>query len=149
MIECIDFLIALPIPFDFGNPEFPVGLDVLLAVFPVVAMPEGSIDKNDELVFFQTDIRLAGKGFLGCFIPDACSPKRFFEKQFRFRSLGPNARHIVRALFGRIESVGLTKLGYRNFGNYVRLILQRIDFFTSPPPSPLGEGACSVIELNF
>lgn len=98
----------------------------MFAVFPVVAMPEGTVDENDQLGFFQTDIRLAWKMLFGCFVADARTPQSFLEKHFRLGSLGANLGHIIRALFGRIEPVGFTKLSYRYFGYYVRLILQRI-----------------------
>ena len=125
MVVGIDFLIPLHIPFDLGDPEFPVGFDGMFSGFPVVAMPEGTIHKNDQLVFFQTDVGLARKRFLGSFIPYARVPKCFFEKEFRLSSLGPDLRHVVGPLRGGIKAVFLAEYGNRYFGPYVGFILQR------------------------
>lgn len=86
-------------------------------------MPEGTIHEDDQLVFFQTDVRLAGKGFLGDFVPDTCLPEGFFEEEFRFGALGADPGHVVGPLGSGIEAVFLAELGDGYFGEYVGFIL--------------------------
>ncbi|SFB40103.1 hypothetical protein SAMN04489723_10932 [Algoriphagus aquimarinus] len=61
MIVVVDFLIPLHIALNLRYPEFTVGFDGVFSLFPVVAMPEGAIYKDDEFVFFEADIRVSQK----------------------------------------------------------------------------------------
>jgi hypothetical protein len=83
MIVEIDLLIPLHIPFDLGDPEFPVGLDGMFAMFPIVAMPKGTVDEDDEFVFLETDVGFAEEWFLGGFVPDTALPEGFLQELLR------------------------------------------------------------------
>jgi hypothetical protein len=50
LVVGIDFPVTLSISFDLGNPKVAVGFDGILAVFPVMPMPEGTIHKNHQFV---------------------------------------------------------------------------------------------------
>jgi hypothetical protein len=93
LVVGIDFLIPLHIPLDLGDPEFRVGFDGMFAMFPVVAMPEGAVDEDDQFVFFQADVGLAEERFLGGFVPDTGLPEGFLEELFRLGSPGADAGH--------------------------------------------------------
>lgn len=69
----------MPIALDLGDPELPVGVDGVLAGFPVVPVPEGAVYEDDQLVFFKTDVRLAGKGCLGVLYQTPACQRAFFR----------------------------------------------------------------------
>ena len=59
---------------DLGDTEFPVGFKRMFMVFPIVAVPEGTVHEDDELVIFETDVRFAVQWFLRGFVPDSGLP---------------------------------------------------------------------------
>ena len=86
-----------------------------------MAVPERPVHKDDELVLFEADVWLAGKGFLGGFVADASLPEGFFEELLGLGAFGADPGHVVGPLGGGIEAVFLTKLGDRYSGPYVGL----------------------------
>jgi hypothetical protein len=50
----VDLLISLHVALNFGDPEFSIGLELLLPASPVVTMPKFGIDKHRK---FQTNNR--------------------------------------------------------------------------------------------
>lgn len=114
----IDFPIPFYIPLDLGDPEFPVGFDGFLSVFPVVPMPESAVYKDDEFVFLKADVGFAGKWFLWGFESDASMPQSFFQEFFGFGILAPYSGHVEGTGFGCVEAVFFAELGNRCFGAY-------------------------------
>lgn len=60
----VDLPVPLHVALDLRNPKIPVGVDVALAGFPIVPMPEGAVDKNHQFIFEENDIWLPGEFFL-------------------------------------------------------------------------------------
>ena len=60
-VVLIDFPIPLHVAFDLGDPKALVGMDVFFAGFPVMSMPKGAINKNNQFVFDEDYVRLTWK----------------------------------------------------------------------------------------
>ena len=58
----VDLLIAFHVPLYFGNPEFPAGFDIVLAMFPIISVPELAVTEhcdflsNESYVWFSWNI---------------------------------------------------------------------------------------------
>ena len=74
LVESVYFLIPLPISFDLWNPKVSVGLDAFFSVFPIVAMPKGSVYKNHQPVLDKGDVGLAGEVSFVAAVPDTSLP---------------------------------------------------------------------------
>ena len=111
----VDFPVPLHVSFNLGDPEGSVGLDFFSAGPPIMAVPKGAIDENQQFVFNKGDIRFSRKLPLIATITEACIPNGFFEKYLGLGVVPFDFGHVARPLFGSIKAIFFTKFGNRYF----------------------------------
>lgn len=56
----VDFPVALHVPLDLGYPELSASLDVVLAMLPVVSVPELAVAEHGDFLSDERNVRFAG-----------------------------------------------------------------------------------------
>src|SRR5690554_4874197 len=111
----VDFSVSLHVSFYLGDPEGPVGLNVFYAVLPVMTVPEGAINKNQQFVFDKSDVRFARELTFIAAVTEASIPDGFFEEFLGFGVVPFDFSHVPRPLLCSIKAVFLTELGNNDF----------------------------------
>ena len=91
-----------------------------LAVFPVMAVPEGTVHKDDQLVFDKYHIRFARKLSFIAAVPQPGMPKGPLEQLFGFGVLPPYPGHIVGTFLRGVETVSFTETRNLYFLGFIR-----------------------------
>lgn len=102
----VGLLIFLHVALDLGYPEPPVGMYMLLAFLPVVTVPELAIHEDGQPVFFDHNVRPAGKGAVVQTKADVFGPQSTAQDHLRLGVFPFDLGHIQAALRGGVESLG-------------------------------------------
>lgn len=114
-VKPVDFAVPLHVSFYFRDPEAVVGLDAGFTGIPVMAVPEGPVNEDHQLVFDQRDIRFAWESPTVAAVAEAGMPQGFFEAYFGFGIFASDPGHVIGPLLGGIETVFFAELGYCDF----------------------------------